>query len=358
MPKIDFSKLKQSEIDFIKFVEKQNLERVKKLQSLRRRNLITVSLLGAGVLGIYGYSMYSNFLMDERITDKIVKAAGKIRNHYVCEVGPGPGSITRSIIKKGPKKLIVVEKDPRFLPTLQLLQEACQNHTNMSIEIGDICSYNFEAGFADAPLTDWFDFPAPIHLIGNLPFNVSTHLIIRWLHSISEQKSAWSFGRTSMTLTFQKEVAERITAPVTHEQRCRLSVMCQLWCEVNHKFTIPGKAFVPKPEVDVGVVTLSPLKYPLVKLPFTMVEKVLRTIFNMRQKYSIKGAERLFPEEMRLELGQKLFSLADVDYKVRPFEITNEEYARICYAYKVICEEYPEIEHYDHRAPKKVFAAL
>jgi dimethyladenosine transferase 1 len=315
-----------------------------------------------------------NFLMDERITDKIVKAAGKIQNHFVCEVGPGPGSITRSILKKAPKKLVVVEKDARFLPTLELLKEASGSHVDMVIEIGDIRSYNFEVGFEKAPSSDWFGAPPPIHLIGNLPFSVSTNLIIRWLEAISEKKSAWSFGRTSMTLTFQKEVAERIVAPVTHKQRCRLSVMCQMWCDVNHKFTIPGKAFVPKPDVDVGVVTLHPLKYPLVNLPFKMVEKVLRTFFNTRQKLCNKGADRLFPEEMRGELGitiivvfkmyfntilfsgPKLFSLADVNYRVRPFEITTEEYARICFAYKLICEEHPEVEDYNFRATKKTVA--
>ncbi|XP_063931012.1 dimethyladenosine transferase 1, mitochondrial [Zophobas morio] len=298
-----------------------------------------------------------NFLLDERITDKIVKAAGKIHNHHVLEVGPGPGSITRSIIKRQPKKLIVVEKDPRFLPTLELLKEASQNHVKMEIEINDIRSYNFEAGFADSSCNEWTDRPPPIHLIGNLPFSVSTNLIIRWLHQISQKSSAWSFGRTPMTLTFQKEVAERIVAPVTDEQRCRLSVMCQFWCDVDHKFTIPGKAFLPKPDVDVGVVTFTPLKYPLVKLEFKMVEKVIRTIFNMRQKYAIKGGSRLFPENLRDELGLKLFALADVDQRTRPFELTNEEYARICYAYKLICEEYPDIEKYDFRAPKNVNAA-
>jgi len=294
-----------------------------------------------------------NFLLDERITDKIVRAAGNLKDHVVLEVGPGPGGITRSIIRKAPKKLIVVEKDPRFLPTLELFQEACQNKVDMTIEINDIRAYNFENGFEEALKHDWFDKPPPINLIGNLPFSVSTNLIIRWLHAISEKRAAWAFGRTPMTLTFQKEVAERMVAPVTHKQRCRLSVMCQLWCRVHHKFTIPGKAFIPKPDVDVGVVTLVPLKEPLVKLPFKMVEKVLRHVFNMRQKASRRGGERLFPEELRPELGPKLFHLADTDYNARPFEITTEEFARLCYAYRTICEEYPEIQDYDHRMPIK-----
>lgn len=129
------------------------------------------------------------------------------------------------------------------------------------------------------------------------------------MQSVSEKNSAWSFGRSSMTLTFQKEVGERMVAPVTHKQRCRLSVMCQFWCDVQYKFTIPGKAFVPKPDVDVAVVTLYPLKRPMIDLPFKMVEKVVRNIFNMRQKYSIRGASRLFPEEMRDNLSKKIYCL-------------------------------------------------
>lgn len=266
-----------------------------------------------------------NFLMDERITDNIVKAAGKLRDHHVCEIGPGPGGITRSIIKKRPKKLIVVEKDPRFIPTLELLQECSKDVTDFKIEIDDIRNYNFETGFEGAPKHDWFEAPPPVHLIGNLPFSVSTNLIIRFLQSVSEKKQAWIYGRSSMTLTFQKEVGERMVAPIMDKQRCRLSVMCQLWCDVQYKFTIPGKAFVPKPDVDVAVMTFVPLKYPLVNLPFKMVEKVLRTIFNMRQKYCLRGIERLFPENLREELGVKLCKLADIDPTTRPFQISNEE---------------------------------
>ncbi|KAL3275111.1 hypothetical protein HHI36_019882 [Cryptolaemus montrouzieri] len=293
-----------------------------------------------------------NFLMNEKLSDNIVRAAGNIYNHHVLEVGPGPGSITRSIIKKSPSKLILVEKDPRFLPTLQLLRETCQDHLKIDIEIGDIRSYNFEIGFQDVPSCSWYGIPPPIHLIGNLPFSVSTILMINWLHAISEKRAAWKYGRASMTLTFQKEVAERIVAPCGHQQRCRLSVICQLWCDVKIQFIIPGSAFVPKPDVDVGVVTLKPLKYPLTDLPFKMVEKVLRNIFNMRQKYSIKGASRLFPEEMRNELASRMFFIADIDPQIRPTQITNEDFCKLFYAYKVISNDYPEIVDYDSRARK------
>ncbi|XP_044765405.1 dimethyladenosine transferase 1, mitochondrial [Coccinella septempunctata] len=294
-----------------------------------------------------------NFLLDERITDKIVRAAGNINNHVVLEVGPGPGSITRSILKKNPSKLILVEKDPRFLPILQILQEACEGKVDINLHIGDIRSYDFNNGLKHAQSSDWYGVPPPIHLIGNLPFSVSTILLVEWLHSISEREAAWKFGRTSMTLTFQKEVAERMVAPPGHKQRCRLSVICQLWCEVQNKFLIPGRAFLPKPDVDVGVVTLKPLKYPLTNIPFKMAEKILRNIFNMRQKYSFKGASRLFPEEMRDELVSRMYFIADLDPQIRPFQITNDEYCRLFYAYKVISDDHPEILEYDSRAQKK-----
>jgi len=94
-----------------------------------------------------------------------------------------------------------------------------------------------------------------------------------------------------MTLTFQKEVAERICAPILTEARGRLSVMCQNWCRVEHNMTIPGKAFVPQPDVDVGVVTFLPRVRPLINMDFNLIEHVLRTIFSFRQKYGIKGAK-------------------------------------------------------------------
>ncbi|KAB0380560.1 hypothetical protein FD755_008344 [Muntiacus reevesi] len=152
-----------------------------------------------------------NFLLDLRLTDKIVRKAGNLTNAYVYEVGPGPGGITRSILNAGVAELLVVEKDSRFIPGLQVN-------------------------------------PPNVHIIGNLPFSVSTPLIIKWLENVSQRNGPFAYGRTRMMLTFQKEVAERLTATTGSKQRSRLSIMAQYLCDVQHILTIPGQAFVPKPE--------------------------------------------------------------------------------------------------------------
>lgn len=293
-----------------------------------------------------------NFLMEPRLLDKIVRAAGDITNNVVCEVGPGPGGITRSIINQYPRKIVLIEKDPRFLPSLELLAEACRDKIDVDIITGDILKVDVSNFIPSDVKVDWTDPPPPVNLIGNLPFSVSTILIIRWLELISRQEGPWAFGRTRMTLTFQKEVAERMVAPILSKQRCRLSVMCQNWCRVNYKFDISGDAFLPKPQVDVGVVTLTPLKQPLTNLPFKMVEKVIRQIFSMRQKYSIRGAETLFPENVREEMAEKMYAFAEIDPVTRPYQLTNSEFVRLCEAYREIIKKYPEFEHYDLRAPK------
>lgn len=293
-----------------------------------------------------------NFLMDERLTDKIVKAAGNITDHHVLEVGPGPGGITRSIIRRCPKQLIVVEKDRRFMPTLELLSEACRETTEMKIIRGDILKYDMENCFDNCPKTAWHEHRAPVHLIGNLPFAISTRLLINWLKDISLQRGAWAYGRCSLTLTFQKEVAERIVAPILTKERCRLSVMSQLWTQPQLRFMIPGSAFVPKPDVDVGVVTFLPHKTPLTDLDFDLVEKMARYLFSMRQKYCRRGMSNLFSPDIRDEYTERLFSMADVDPEARSFQLSNEEFIRLACGYNEMLKENPEIGKYDYRGPR------
>uniref|UniRef100_A0A182Q3Q8 rRNA adenine N(6)-methyltransferase n=1 Tax=Anopheles farauti TaxID=69004 RepID=A0A182Q3Q8_9DIPT len=294
-----------------------------------------------------------NFLMDERLTDKIVRAAGNIRDHYVLEVGPGPGGITRSIIRQNPRHLVVVEKDQRFMPTMEMLAEVAQPFMRMDIVQGDILDYRIENAFPDCPQHDWMDVKrAPVHLIGNLPFAISTRLLINWLRDMSLRTGAWAYGRASLTLTFQKEVAERIVAPILSDQRCRLSVMNQIWSKPELRFIISGRAFVPKPEVDVGVVTIVPMRTPLTQVHFDTVEKVVRHIFSMRQKYCRRGVANLYPPEMRDELTEQTFRQAEVDPLARSFQLSVAECLRIVEVYDSLARKHPEIYSYDYRAPK------
>ncbi|KAK8723819.1 hypothetical protein OTU49_011558 [Cherax quadricarinatus] len=291
-----------------------------------------------------------NFLMDHKLTSKIVRSSGRVRDCHVCEVGPGPGGITRSILEQGAAQLTVIEKDPRFLPTLEMLKDASKG--KLDIELGDVLSFNMEKIFSSDLRQPWDGHLPKIHLIGNLPFNVATPLIIRWLKDISLKHNAWVNGRVCMTLTFQLEVAQRMVAPPGHVQRCRLSIMCQNWCHVVHKFTIPGRAFVPKPDVDVGIVHFIPRIEPQIPLDFGLVEKVIRCIFSFRQKYCKRGAGLLFPESQRDELVEKMFTVADVNPTLRPFQLALSEFNRLCHTYAAILEQQPSLEKFNSRERK------
>lgn len=293
--------------------------------------------------------------MDEQLTARIVKAAGKVENHHVLEVGPGPGSITRSILRQSPKQLVVVEKDRRFIPTMNLLAEAVASRTKMDIYRDDILKFQINENiFPDMIRSEWNGPMPPLHLIGNLPFAISTRLLINWLKDVSLQRNAWSFGRTPMALTFQKEVGQRIIAPPMNEHRCRLSVMSQIWTHPTWRFLISGKAFVPKPDVDVAVMRLDPLREPLTTLPFDLVEKVVRHIFSMRQKYVRRGIANLYPKDVEIEFTKETFEKADVDPLARSFQLSNEECLRLATVYSEIIEKHPDIADYNYRACKKL----
>lgn len=294
-----------------------------------------------------------NFLMDERLTGRIVRMCGNITDQHVLEVGPGPGSITRSILRCGPKQLAVVEKDRRFIPTMELLSDAVKPSIQMDIYRDDILKFRIENAFPGSIRCDWNDIRPPVHIVGNLPFAISTRLLINWLKDISLRQGAWIYGRTAMVLTFQKEVGERIVAPILNDQRCRLSVMSQIWTKPEVRFLIPGKAFVPKPDVDVAVVRLEPLKEPLTTLPFDLVEKVMRYLFSMRQKKIYHAIKNLYPGELCLDLTNRTFAMAEISPEAKCFQLSNEECIKLASAYNDILKEHPIIENYNYRAPRQ-----
>lgn len=161
----------------------------------------------------------------------------------------------------------------------------------MRVFHGDVLNFDMSQLFPSELTASWESDSPKIHIIGNLPFNISTPLIVKWFEQIASRSGPWCYGRVKLTLTFQKEVAERMIARRNHSQRSRLSIMSQYLCKVKHKFTIPGQVFVPAPKVDVAVVTFEPLKTPKIDTPFTYVEKVVRHVFHYRQKYCVKGIQ-------------------------------------------------------------------
>ncbi|KAJ1058409.1 hypothetical protein K5549_008326 [Capra hircus] len=294
-----------------------------------------------------------NFLLDLRLTDKIIRKAGNLTNAYVYEVGPGPGGITRSILNAGVAELLVVEKDSRFIPGLQMLSDAAPG--KLRIVHGDVLTFKIERAFPESLKRQWEDGqpdPPNVHIIGNLPFSVSTPLIIKWLENVSQRNGPFTYGRTRMTLTFQKEVAERLTATTGSKQRSRLSIMAQYLCDVQHILTIPGQAFVPKPEamkVDSGVVHFTPLPQPRIEQPFKLVEKVVQNAFQFRRKYCHRGLGMLFPEAQRLESTGKLLESADVDPTLRPTQLTVSHFKSLCDVYRKMCDEDPHLFAYNFR---------
>ena len=153
-----------------------------------------------------------NMLLDNKIASKLVRTGKKVKNSYVVEVGPGAGSLTRCILQQNSLHCAVIEKDPRFLPSLNMLREVVGSN-KMSIHLGDILHFNMSDILPHSLSLPWQDPRTPqIHIVGNLPFNVATPLIFKWLKDISLKQNAWKYGRVSMTLTLQDEVAKSTTA--------------------------------------------------------------------------------------------------------------------------------------------------
>lgn len=221
----------------------------------------------------------------------------------------------------------------------------------MKIIVGDAMDYTFDRLFPDEISTEWSQPSPPICVIGNLPFNVSTRLTLKWIHLMSEQSGFFRHGRVPLTLTFQKEVAQRMVAPVLDHQRSRLSIMCQNWCDVKLRLNISGKYFVPAPKVDVSVVKLVPLVEPRIKLPFKVVEKFVRHLFHYRNKHIRFSLGTLFPSDLK-DLNEELFLQTGIQPILTPAMLAIDEIGALCTLYQRMCEENYGLFEYNYRAQK------
>lgn len=207
-------------------------------------------------------SFGQHFLLDLNITRKIVRLAGPFQGHCVIEVGPGPGGLTRALLESDAGPVFVIEKDPRFIPLLEELQAT---DSRLRIELADALKVN------EAELVE-----GPAHLVSNLPYNVGTPLLIKWL------TGPWT--PASLTLMFQKEVAERVVAPVGSSAYGRLAVIAQTLSEARLVMNLPAAAFTPPPKVASAVVHLQPYTDRPSAALLRRLEHVTAAAFGQRRK--------------------------------------------------------------------------
>ena len=219
-----------------------------------------------------------NFLLDLNLTAKIARQAGDLSGTDVLEIGPGPGGLTRGLLVEGARKVLAVEKDPRCLPALAEIAAAYPGR--LEVIEGDALQVD-----ALAHLTP------PIAICANLPYNVGTELLVRWL-----TPAVWPPVWRSLTLMFQKEVAERIIAKPGDKAYGRLAVLAQWRCDAQIVMHLPPEAFTPPPKVSSAVVHLRALPAPRFDADPKLLERIVAAGFNQRRKMLRASLKGLSPE--------------------------------------------------------------
>lgn len=219
-------------------------------------------------------SLGQNFLLDLNLTAKIARQAGDLSGADVLEIGPGPGGLTRGLLSEGARRVLAIEKDERCLPALQ--------------EISDAYDGRLQVINGDALEIDPLQYlTPPIKIAANLPYNVGTELLVRWL-TPKEWPPFWQ----SLTLMFQKEVAERIVAQPGGKAYGRLAILAQWRADAKIVLDLPPQAFTPPPKVSSAVVHLTALPEPRFPADAATLSRVVAAGFNQRRKMlraSLKG---------------------------------------------------------------------
>jgi len=223
-----------------------------------------------------------HFLFDLNLTRKIAAAAGDLEGCTVYEIGPGPGGLTRALVETNAKKIIAIEKDRRCIEALK--------------DLVDVAKGRLEVIEGDALRTDLLKLSRhPRAIVANLPYNIGTELLIKWLRQID--------GYRSLTLMFQAEVADRIAAQPGNKTYGRLSVIAQFCCTVKRAMNIPARAFTPPPKVDSAVVHLTARNDRPEDVSFEEMEKITAAAFGQRRKMLRASLRPLGGEELLRRAG-------------------------------------------------------
>lgn len=248
-----------------------------------------------------------NFLLDLNLTGKIARAAGPLDEARVIEVGPGPGGLTRALLMHGAAKVVAIERDPRCIGALEEI--AGHYPGRLEIVAGDALKTDFDALAAGA---------ADVRIVSNLPYNIGTQLLLNWI-AVPNWPPFWK----SLTLMFQKEVAERITATPADDAYGRLGVLAGWRTQARILFDVPRQAFTPPPSVTSSVVQLTPRELPLTA-DLRKLERITEAAFGQRRKMLRQSLKRVG--------GETLLQAAGIDGTRRAETLSIEEFVRLANA--------------------------
>ena len=250
-------------------------------------------------------SLGQNFLFDLNLTRKIARSAGPLTGTTI-EIGPGPGGLTRALLLEHAAHVIAIEKDWRASTVLSSLSAAAGDRLTL-IEADALTSPIWELG------------TAPRRIIANLPYNIATTLLIQWL--------AHASCFDSMTLMFQREVAERITARPGEAAYGRLSVLTRWLADAEILFDVPASAFVPQPKIISSIVQIVPLAQPRYPCSQHALEFITRTAFGQRRKMLRSSLKKIN--------GDQLLAEAGIAPESRPQDIDIEEFCKLANLYEI-----------------------
>lgn len=250
-------------------------------------------------------SLGQNFLLDLNLTAKIARQAGDLSRCDVLEIGPGPGGLTRGLLAEGARRVLAVEKDARCLPALAEI--AARYPGRLEVVQGDALALD--------PLAR---LTPPIRVVANLPYNVGTELLVRWL-----TPPAWPPVWQSLTLMFQKEVAERIVAGPGSKAYGRLALLAQWRAEARIVMTLPPEAFTPPPKIHSAVVHLAALAAPRFPADAAILAECTAAAFNQRRKMLRASLRGLAPGI------EALLTAAGIATTARPEDISLEAFCAL-----------------------------
>ena len=247
-----------------------------------------------------------NFLFDLNLTRRIARAAGPLEGFTVIEVGPGPGGLTRALLMEGATHIIAIERDDRAIAALEDVSAAYPGR--LTIIAGDALETDYRT-LAEG---------RPTKIVANLPYNIATPLLVGWISA-----APWPPFYDSLTLMFQKEVAERIVARPGGKEFGRLSVLSQYRCEAKKLFDVNRSAFTPPPKVTSSIVQFTPRPSPQPVCGLHTLERVTAAAFGQRRKMLRASLKSLLPDP------EPLLAELNINPELRAEQLPVEAFARI-----------------------------